>query len=63
MGEVRQIEQDIRQSLAGDTQAQVESNQRAQAEARLARRFLALMGIATLAFGLIVAGHYLLGWW
>jgi ABC-type lipoprotein export system ATPase subunit len=36
VGEVGKIEQGIRQSLAEDTQAQVEANQRAQAELRLA---------------------------
>lgn len=34
-----------------------------RAEARLARRFLALMGIATLVFGFVVAVHYLFGGW
>jgi hypothetical protein len=34
-----------------------------RAEARQARRFLAAMGILTLVFAFVVAGHYLLGWW
>ncbi len=34
-----------------------------RAEARLARRFLALMGITTLVFGVVVAVHYLFGRW
>jgi hypothetical protein len=34
-----------------------------RAEARLARRFFALMGIATLVFAFVVAVHYVLGWW
>jgi hypothetical protein len=34
-----------------------------RAEARHARRFLALMGLLTLAFAFVVAVHYLLGWW
>ncbi len=34
-----------------------------RAEARFARRFLALMGIVVLVFGFVVAVHYLFGWW
>jgi hypothetical protein len=34
-----------------------------RAKARLARRFFALMTIAAVAFALVVAVHWLLGWW
>jgi hypothetical protein len=30
---------------------------------RAGRRFLALMGIVTIVFVVLVAVHYLLGWW
>ena len=34
-----------------------------RAEARFARRFLALMGVLTLVFAVVVAVHYVFGWW
>jgi len=34
-----------------------------RAETRLLLRFFGVMGVVTVAFGVIVAVHYLLGWW
>ena len=34
-----------------------------RAEARLLRRFFGVMAIVTIVFAVIVAGHYLTGWW
>lgn len=34
-----------------------------RAEARLVWRFFGIMAILTIVFALIVAGHYLTGWW
>jgi hypothetical protein len=34
-----------------------------RAETRLVVRFFGVMAVVTLVFIVIVAGHYLLGWW
>ena len=34
-----------------------------RAEARLLGRFFTVMAIVTIVYALLVAGHYLTGWW
>jgi hypothetical protein len=34
-----------------------------RAERRLLRRFFGVMAIVTIIYTLLVAGHYLTGWW